>query len=78
MSILRQYKTFNNETGEIRIDCKFCVDYDTYSIIQNGELVMTTNDSDYEEYFENYYEKLKEMDDYISKKLKWYEVYEIL
>lgn len=75
MRVIKQYKTFNNETGEIRIDCKVIETYNTFKVIQNDEEIYISN------YFDevvDYYKMLKQMDEYISKKLKWYEVYEIL
>ena len=75
MKVMKQYKTFNNETGEIRIDCRAVSSSQSFRVYQNDEVLHISKDEN--EAIE-YYEKLKEMDEYISKKLKWYEVYEIL
>ena len=75
MKVIKQYKTFNNETGEIRIDCKIISDKEGNRVIQNGEIILDCykiKDA------KDYYDKLKQMDEYIASKLKWYEVYEIL
>ena len=81
MKVVRQYKTFNNETGEIRIDCKL-IKFESklkkrcmYSVVQNEEAILTTPDES--EAFD-YYRRLRQMDNYICSKVKWYEIYTII
>ena len=76
MNILKEYKTFNNKTGEIKIDCQLCDEHKgNYAVIINGSLVAvsdTLNDA------KDYYSKLLEMDKYIASKVPSYEVYEVI
>jgi hypothetical protein len=77
MNILKEYKTFDNKTGEIKIDCRLYCDEDTgmYSVVVNDKtvLVVTRLKS-----ANVYYEELLEMDKYISSKVRSYEVYEVI
>ena len=72
MKILKEYKTFNNETGEIRVDVQLVERGDDYEIIQNGETTYISSNFDD---LDDYYERLKEMDYYLASSLKYYEVY---
>ena len=81
MNIIKQYKTFNKETGEIRVDCKIVgkKHFDElnqyFQLIQNGEIQLESKNI---EEVVDYYEKLKQMDYYIASGLEYYEVYTII
>lgn len=72
MKILKEYKTFNKETGEIRVDVQLVESGTVYKIIQNGETTCSSKNLDD---LDDYYEMLKEMDYYLASSLKYYEVY---
>lgn len=81
MKVVKQYKTFNKETGEIRIDCKvvekthFDESQTYFQLIQNGEMQFESNKI---EEVIDYYEKLKQMDYYLASSLEYYEVYTVI
>lgn len=76
MGILKQYKTFDTQTGEIKIDCFVCIGYNGKYLVYNNENVVLSTDI-LKEAIE-YYSKLLEMDKYISSKVVSYEVYEVV
>ena len=71
MEVLNEYQTFNNETGEIRMEIKLVKINNFYYIMQNGELIQK---------FASWLKAKKAfndvygMDCYIENKLKHYEV----
>ena len=82
MKVVKQYKTFNKETGEIRVYVRI-VSTTTHDFV-SGEIfqVISNNDVICESYkieeMLDYYEKLKQMDYYIASKLDYYEVYTVI
>lgn len=76
MKSLKEYKTFDNNTGEIKIDCQLCDEHKgNYAVIVNGQLQVVTDASIDAR---DYYNKLLEMDKYIASKVRSYEVYEVI
>ena len=82
MKVVKQYKTFNKETGEIRMDVRLIstitYDFDAdeiFQVISNKDVICESN---HIEEMLDYYEKLKQMDYYIASKLDYYEVYTIV
>ena len=81
MKVIKQYKTFNKETGEIRMDVRLVsttddsIAYAIFQVISNNDVIC---ESEYIEEMLDYYEKLKQMDYYIASKLDYYEVYTIV
>jgi hypothetical protein len=77
MNILKEYKTFDNKTGEIKIDCKLYYDEHRvlYSVVVNDKTVLVVTDF---KCANVYYGELLEMDKYISSKVRSYEVYELI
>lgn len=77
MNILKEHKTFDNTTGEIKIDCQVLCDERTgnCAVIVNGSLV-SVNETFIDA--KDYYDKLLEMDKYIASTVPSYEVYVVL
>lgn len=77
MNVLKEYKAFSTETGEIKIVCRLY--YDAYKgiyyvVVNDKTTVSVINFND----AKDYYEKLLEMDKYIASKVNSYEVYVVV
>lgn len=77
MNVLKEYKAFSTETGEIKIVCQLYYDAHKviyYVVVNDKTIVSGINFSD----ARDYYEKLLEMDKYIESKVNSYEVYVVV
>lgn len=70
MQVIDSYKTFNKETGEIRIECSLVKD-DVFKIIQNGEVLQEFKTK---LKAKQHFGELICMDVYIASRLSWLEV----